>query len=286
MRVNHKTKMLIHRAIEVALALFLAFAPLADARGRWIAGPAGRLWVDDGGQGEPTVVLVHAFAGDHSHWAPELAHLRTKHRAIAFDLRAHGRSDVSSSGAYRVEDFAADIASVVDALGIERFYLVGHSLGGAAALVYAGAYSDRVDGLVMVGAPGKTAPAQAEAIVSSLESDQYEKVMNENWTKLLAGARPAVRAKVNWGRAKMTKEVAIPIMKGVFAYDPIPALAAYSDAKLVVRRPQDSSPSAIEHLAPDVASVVISGSSHWMQLDRPAEFNAALDRFIDQAESH
>jgi pimeloyl-ACP methyl ester carboxylesterase len=59
---------------------------------------------------------------------------------------------------YRGEAFVSDVEAVVEKLKLPRFVLVGHSLGGAVAIKYAGAHPDRVAGLVVVGAPGKTPP--------------------------------------------------------------------------------------------------------------------------------
>jgi pimeloyl-ACP methyl ester carboxylesterase len=58
-----------------------------------IAGPAGALFVDDGGAGGVPVVLLHSLAGNGAQWTPQIAHLRRSVRAIAVDLRGHGRCD-------------------------------------------------------------------------------------------------------------------------------------------------------------------------------------------------
>jgi pimeloyl-ACP methyl ester carboxylesterase len=69
---------------------------------------------------------------------------------------------------------ASDIAAVVDTLGLERFVLVGHSMGGGAALVYAGDHPDRVAGLLLVDpiGDGKQIPAEAKTgFLQELESN-------------------------------------------------------------------------------------------------------------------
>jgi pimeloyl-ACP methyl ester carboxylesterase len=70
------------------------------------------------------------------------------------DLRGHGRSQASKTGDYAIESLAANIGAVADALRLQRFVLVGHRMGGAAAAAYASMHPDRVAGLVLVGAPG------------------------------------------------------------------------------------------------------------------------------------
>jgi pimeloyl-ACP methyl ester carboxylesterase len=99
-----------------------------------ITGPAGLLHVDDGGAAGVAVVFVHSFAGNGAHWSAQLAHLRPKRRAVAFDLRGHGQSQ-SPAHDYAVESLAGDIAAVVDGLGIKRFVLVGLGLRTEAEVV-------------------------------------------------------------------------------------------------------------------------------------------------------
>lgn len=163
-----------------AVGVIAACAPSRDLRTRTaeeIRGPAGVLHVNDGGAGGLPVVFVHSFAGDHLHWAAQIDHLRAQRRVIAFDLRGHGRSASPASGAQSVDALADDIQAVIDGLQIDRFVLVGHSMGGAASLAYAGRHPLRVAGLMLVGTPGKTPPEQAAPIIASLESDAYEQVM-------------------------------------------------------------------------------------------------------------
>src|SRR5205085_12144044 len=113
-----------------------------------VTGPAGAIYVDDGGgkDGLP-VLFLHAFAGDSSQWADQLSHLRHHRRAIAMDLRGHGKSAAPKDGDYRVEAMVKDVEAVVSKLELSRFVLVGHSLGGAVAIHYAGAHPDKLAGL-------------------------------------------------------------------------------------------------------------------------------------------
>src|ERR1700724_319123 len=102
-------------------------------------GPAGALAIDDGGRGGLAGVFVHSLAGNSSHWAAQLQHLRPSRRAVALDLRGHGRSEPPKNGDYSIAGMAGDIEAVVDTLKLDRFVLVGHSLGGGVALTYTGA---------------------------------------------------------------------------------------------------------------------------------------------------
>jgi pimeloyl-ACP methyl ester carboxylesterase len=108
-------------------------------------------WGDEG----PPVLLLHGFL-EHAHvwdWvAPRLA--AAGHRVLALDWRGHGDSAwVGAGGYYHFPDYAADLAGVVRALG-GRAAVVGHSMGAAAAILYAGTEPERVSALVAVDALG------------------------------------------------------------------------------------------------------------------------------------
>lgn len=124
----------------------------------------------------PPVLLVHGFQ-EHAHtWdfvAPRLA--AAGYRVAALDWRGHGDSEwVGRGGYYHFADYVADLAGVVRALG-GRVLLVGHSMGGNAALLYAGTEPERVAGLVSIegtGPPGASpedAPGRFAAWLEDLE---------------------------------------------------------------------------------------------------------------------
>jgi pimeloyl-ACP methyl ester carboxylesterase len=244
-----------------------------------VKGPAGTLVVDDGGQGGMPVVFAHSYAGSKAHWSEQLAHLRKTRRAIAFDLRGHGESSPPADNVYSSEALAADIAAVVNALRLDRFVLVGHSMGGSASIAYASAHPQRVAGLVLVGAPGKVPPEQASKIVASLEAN-YDKVMQEYWNQLLTGARPDVRAQLLREKESIGKEASLSIIKSLFADDPVPALRRYPGPMLIVVTSRNDQPYDLQRLLPQLPNAMIAGTSHWPHLDKPDEFDRVLDGFL------
>jgi pimeloyl-ACP methyl ester carboxylesterase len=244
-----------------------------------VAGPSGSLRVDDGGSGGLPVVFIHSFAGSTAHWSAQLAHLRKSRRAVALDLRGHGRSAPPSDNDYAIESLAADIAAVVDQLGLKRFVLVGHSLGGAAAIAYAAANPDRVAGLLLVAAPGKVPPEQARKIMAAMESD-YDKVTQDFWNKLLSGARPNVKEQVASQMHSVPKKASLIIIAATFRYDPLPALQRYRGPKLAIITQHSETPNDLHNLVPQLTHKRIEDTSHWPHMDKPEEFNRLMDEFL------
>lgn len=102
------------------------------------------------GTGGPTVVFVHGNVSSSLFYQPTMLALPPEYRAIAIDLRGFGASETKPVDATRgVRDFSDDVASVLDALGIERAHLVGWSLGGGVVMQLLLDHPDRVQTLTL-----------------------------------------------------------------------------------------------------------------------------------------
>lgn len=97
------------------------------------------------GKGTP-LVLIHGYPLDHTTWNDVLPLLGNDFDVIMPDLRGFGASDVVESQ-YKISDMASDIAGLLDALSIEKAFIVGHSMGGYISLAFARASFQRVLGL-------------------------------------------------------------------------------------------------------------------------------------------
>jgi pimeloyl-ACP methyl ester carboxylesterase len=102
------------------------------------------------GTGPTTIVMVHGFASTHATWTAAIKRLPAKsYRMIAIDLRGAGKSTVTPGG-YDIDQAVADLEEFSKAKGLEKFILIGHSLGGGIAASYALKYPDRVSAMVLV----------------------------------------------------------------------------------------------------------------------------------------
>ncbi len=100
----------------------------------------------------PTLLLVHGLGATAMlNWAPAFQSLSSQFRVVALDLRGHGRSRAPERK-FRLSDCADDVAAAARTLGIERFVLVGYSMGSQVAQLVWRRHPDRVQGLVLCAA--------------------------------------------------------------------------------------------------------------------------------------
>ena len=86
-----------------------------------------------GTQGEP-LVLVHGYTGDVSDWQHQIEGFAASHRVLVMDHRGHGRSGAPRDReSYTVERMSDDVEALVAHVGMGRYHLVGHSMGGMVA---------------------------------------------------------------------------------------------------------------------------------------------------------
>jgi len=107
-----------------------------------------RLDVLDEGSGH-AIVLIHGVLLSKATWDAQAAALARRARVVRFDLRGHGLSS-APPGPYLMETLAGDVAAVLDALGIERAVIAGHSLGGYVTFAFYRLFAERCAGLGLV----------------------------------------------------------------------------------------------------------------------------------------
>ena len=140
-------------------------------------------------RGQP-VLLLHGYTDTRRSFSEtmrQLTRLRPDLRLIAPDLRGHGASSSHSAAAhrehperaFRIEDFAADALALLDALGIERAHIVGHSLGSFVAQELALTHPARIGQIVLIGSSAKIAgnPVISELVLAQLLEVQWRNAL-------------------------------------------------------------------------------------------------------------
>ncbi|TWC64757.1 pimeloyl-ACP methyl ester carboxylesterase [Burkholderia sp. SJZ115] len=116
----------------------------------WIESDGLRLrHVSWGREDAPSLVMLHGLRSYAHTWEPVADALADRYRVVALDQRGRGRSDWDPRRDYYAKAYVRDLEGLVAALDLQRFVLVGHSMGGANAFVYAAAWPERLAGLVI-----------------------------------------------------------------------------------------------------------------------------------------
>ena len=247
------------------------------------------LYADDGGTGDSLpVVFLHSLAGNASQWSAQLEHMRPHRRAVALEWRGHGRSGMPDDEDYSFPAMAADVAEAVERLRLGRFVLIGHSGGGLVALQYAAEHPERVTGLLLVDPAGdarQVPPEQMESLMAGLDSDAYAETIEGYWRLLLSGSVPEVQERVLADLEATPKETVVGFFRAQMEYDPLPALRRYRGPKLSVITPVNDAPFGLHNLGANLPHTTFTGTGHWLQMDKPDEFNRLLDDFVARVEN-
>lgn len=265
-----------------------AQAPLAlpaDVQLAHVAGPAGSLRVAERHPEAPlTIVFVHGLGGRLEQWAPILHRLGPGLRGVAFDLPGHGESEMPGDHDFAVPALAASIGAVAAALGLRRFVLVGHSLGGLLAIDYAGRHPERVAGLLLADANGDATQLpqdERESVVRAVSEDAHGE-LSFHWRQILLDADPEVAFKVFADLEATAPETLAGALAGALDYSPLAALDRYPGPIEALITPANSMHFSLHRLRPSLPVKTLMGSSHWLMMDRPQEFCAVLWDFLDR----
>jgi pimeloyl-ACP methyl ester carboxylesterase len=266
---------------------FLLLLPLLTACAHvpvspFVAGPQGRLHVDDGGSGAALpVVFVHGNGANLTQWSAQLAHLRATRRAVALDLRGMGQSEVPRNGDYSVEAMADDVQAVVDALHLDRFVLAGHSYGGAVVMRYAAKHPERVAGVVYADSAG-TLTVTDDAAAKFLGALRKDKpAFTRQWfAPILKGSSQAVQDAVFASVDATSIDAFAGALTGLRSLDTGTLLDAYHGPVLAIAAADIENPSSLHMQYPKLPVRKIAGTGHWLMMDKPEEFNRILDDFL------
>jgi pimeloyl-ACP methyl ester carboxylesterase len=268
-------------------------------------------YVDWGNETRPLAILTHGGRDHARNWDWVALELRQHFHVVAPDLRGHGDSDWAIGGSYSMIDYVLDLAQLMNALGTQPATLIGHSLGGAVVLQYAGVFPERVRAVIAIEGLGPP-----PAMIQPSAADQRMR----NWIEVMqALARRKVREYPTLDDALRRMREANPHLSvdqarhltihGVrrnengtyswkfdnYVHATSPYLFNLKDASeiwgritsrcLLVRG--DESPWAGEperdgrlSAFRDAQSMVIRGAGHWVHHDRLAEFLGVLRGFL------
>ena len=262
-------------------------APLTVLTGSVKAPDGVEIRYEAAGNGEPALVFVHCWSCDRSYWSGQAAHFAKSRRTVAIDLAGHGESGRERQR-YTVEAFGADVKALVDALGLKRVVLVGHSMGGPVILEAARLMPEKVAALVPIDTlhrvGQKTSPEERRALLDPMRADfagAARKFVRD--FMFTPKSDPALADRIAQDMSAAPKEVALSALENLADYDEAAALAAIKAPLRLInadRWPTDLA--AARKYKPDVQLAVMPGLGHFPMLEDPAEFNRLLERALKE----
>jgi pimeloyl-ACP methyl ester carboxylesterase len=261
-------------------------------------------YLDWGTAGRPPVVFLHGGGLNAHTWDLVCAALRGERHCLALDQRGHGESEWSPEMDYAIESHVRDLEAFVDALGLERFVLVGMSLGGVNALAWAGRHSRRLAGLVLVDI-GPETRSDGVRKIAAFTSDATPLDSVEQYVERALAFNPR-RNRELLRRSLLHNLRRMPDGRWMWKYDQrhrarVPDPAAVTHRRellwsavetvecptLVVRGAQSDvfHDEDAERLAGRLRRgrwVTIEGAGHTVQGDNPAGLLVSLRRFLDE----
>jgi 3-oxoadipate enol-lactonase len=233
------------------------------------------------GAGAP-VILIHGVGADLEMWEPVAALLAPAHRVIRYDMIGHGAS-AKPPGPYRLNDFVGQLERLADGIGIERFTLVGFSMGGLVAQGFALAQRGRIDRLVLLNTVFDSSAAERAAIAARVReiatggyAASIEPALERWFTPEFQARRPDVVAAVR-RRMEANDVAAYAAAYEVFATADAalaPAIGRIAVPTTVVTGAEDqrSTPAMARAMAerlPRARVQIVSGQRHMTPLEAP-----------------
>ena len=250
------------------------------------------LAVEVRGEG-PAVLFVHGYPLDHTIWRDQLDALEG-YRRIAPDLRGMGRSDAPDLG-YGMSIYAADLAALLDALGVDDVVLCGLSMGGYVIFEFLRRWRHRVRGLVLMDtraeADGAEARRARDAAGATAREAGAAAIAESMLPKLLApGSAERAPEMVERIRRMMTDTPVAGIVGALAAMrdrqdstDLLPTLGGIPTLIVVGEEDAVTPPDAARRMAgaiPNARLLLVPGAGHLPPVERPSETSAALLEFL------
>jgi pimeloyl-ACP methyl ester carboxylesterase len=239
-------------------------------------------------------VLLHHAAGGNLHrwraWVPTLARRR---RVVRFDMRGHAGTPPPHGLQYSLPELAADIARVMDGLGIEKAHLVGASAGGIVSLRFAHDFPDRLHSLTLAASTPRLAQMGA-----SMDAGAWRRILEEQGTRAWLMADTDKRFGPNTDRhvvewyadegAKTSAPAVMALQSCLLSQDLTSLLPEIAIPTLILAASQDDiTPLDVQKLMagqmPNAVLEIYEGVGHNMKVEIPDALAARTLDFMESA---
>ena len=250
----------------------------------------------------PTVLLVHGGPGsyDHSYFKPHFERLTSRAQVVYLDLRSHGRSARTAAGRWSLQGCADDLRAFCEVLGISAPVVLGHSLGGCIALLYAARHPGHAAALIVQSSMARFDLDRlvdgfrkvAGDDVAELARRDFggDPVTDEEWAQVFAAFGPRIPREDELARRVRNPELGEPgmrLLRGFDARDELPRIRCRTlvcVGQLDPVTPVTAAREIADGLPPQIRQLqVIDDAGHFPGLDRPDEYWPLLTDFVTAA---
>ena len=277
----------------ITLAVMLLVLLMAAPAAAEFAGYKGnKVFYKVMGQGEPALVLIHCWNGDHTLWrynAPELA---KKHKLVLVDILGHGQSDKPRVD-YTLEFMAGGVAAAIKASGVKKPVLAGHSMGGPVARVVIRQNPGMASGLILVDSAifplpkdPKIAAARLKAfddMTASLEKDFKGNLPRILQPMLGPDMKPEVKKILEDTMLAADPYVSISCLKTMrkpesWKFKPLKLKTMAQLARNPYYPPDVEQ--QMRKIFPNLTYKQWEKVGHWIQMEKPELFNQQVEEYL------
>ena len=272
--------------ISLLFIVLLASSSLTVAQEKYAKLGETKIHYKNFGTGKDALVLVHCWTCNLELWSEHIPEFSKRARVLALDLPGHGLSDKPQTN-YNMDFFAEAVDAVMKDAGVEHAVFVGHSMGTPVIRQYYRKYPQKVLALVIV--DGAIRPfgtkEQREQFTAPLRGPQYKEAGVQMFAAMTSTLSAPDKERVRNSFNSTPQYVLVSSMEAmgddsIYAPDKIkvPVLAILAKSPFW---PADTE-QYLHGIAPDLTYQMWDGVSHFLFMDRPKEFDAAVIAFLDQ----
>lgn len=239
------------------------------------------------GKGDEALVLIHGWTQNADAWRDNVASLARRNRVIVVELPGHGQSD-KPQVSYSMDYFARAVEAVMREAKVKRAVLVGHSMGTPVARQFYRKYPDKTLAIVIV--DGSLRPfgdkAMMDQMMAGFRGPKYRDVVGQMMT-FISGPNLSseVKERINSASMNTPQYVLVSAFEGmldnsIWGEDKInvPVLAIMAKTALLPANAEES----FRAIAPKMEFQVWEGVGHFIMMEKPKEFDAAVLTFLDK----
>ncbi len=255
-----------------------------------------RLHAREYGHGDKTLVILHGLLGSSQNWQRVANVLGEKHRVLVVDQRNHGQSPHTPT--HTLEDLREDVKAFFDQQQLARAYLLGHSMGGMAAMEFAWHYPERLHGLIIEDIAPRGYRSSSEEILPAMAGLDLPRITSRQQADELLSKKIAIPMVRQFVLTNLVRRedgsyhwrVNLPVLQAyqqeAAAYHP-PLPARHDGETLFLGganseyRLDHDQDLLLQHF-PHSQLEMIPHAGHWIHFEAVEPFVAAVQRFVDQ----